>query len=641
MVQYFVANGITEEGDTRRAVLLSSCGAHTYQLIRNLVAPGKPTDKSFTEIVSLVKDHHQPRPSTIVQRYNFHTRNQKAGESISEYVAQLRKLSEFCDFKDTLADMLRDRLVCGCRYRRLQCKLLAEKDLTFDQALAIAKALETAKKETKDLQESSSTVPVHTVRQERRHPQRRAPNQPVAKPQDPECYRCSGKHRATECKFRETECLVCKKKGHIARACRSKQRSQIRTHQFLTSTTDQAETDEYSLYHTHGQGNTPPILVNLRLNGKDISMELDTGATLSIVSEKTYHSLFSPDTAPQLKASSAKLKTYTGEILNILGTITVTVSYKGQVADLNLLVVAGDGPSLMGRDWLSHIKLDWPRLNHVQGVSACQQILNKHEAIFKDELGTIQGVTAKFHIDPEAKPKFFKARPVPYTLQSKVEFELNQLQAAGVIKPVKFSEWAAPIVPVVKPDGSLRICDYKVTINQAAKPDTYPLSKIEDLFTSLSGGKFFSKVDLASAYLQILLDEESKEYTTINTHRGLFCYNRLPFGVASAPSIFQRIIENILQGLTHMCVYLDDILITGATEEEHIHNLDTVLTRLENAGMRLKRNKCAFLLPAVEYLGHKISAQGLQPTDEKIRAINNAPAPTNISHVSGNNQLLL
>ena len=184
---------------------------------------------------------------------------------------------------------------------------------------------------------------------------------------------------------------------------------------------------------------------------------------------------------------------------------------------------------------------------------------------------------------------------MPYTLQAKVEDELNRLQTAGVIKPVKFSEWAAPIVPVVKPDGSIRICgDYKVTINQAAKPDTYPLPKIEDLFTSLSGGNFFSKVDLANAYLQIQLDEESKEYTTINTHRGLFCYNRLPFGVSSAPSIFQRIIENILQGLKHVCVYLDDILITGATEEEHLQNLDTVLTS---------------------------------------RAINNAPAPNNISQL--------
>ena len=93
----------------------------------------------------------------------------------------------------------------------------------------------------------------------------------------------------------------------------------------------------------------------------------------------------------------------------------------------------------MGGDWLSQIKLDWPRLNHVQGVSASQQILDKHEVIFKDELGTVQGVTAKFYIDLDAKPKFLKAHLVPYTLQSKVEVELNRLQAAGVMKPVKFS----------------------------------------------------------------------------------------------------------------------------------------------------------------------------------------------------------
>ena len=297
-------------------------------------------------------------------------------------------------------------------------------------------------------------------------------------------------------------------------------------------------------------------------------------------------------------------------------------------------MVAGDGSSLLGHDWLNHINLDWPRLNHIQATSACQQILDKHDSISKDELGTVQGDTAKFHINPDAQPKFFKARTVPYTLQAKVKEEFNRLQTAGIIKTVKFSEWAAPIVPVVKPDRSIRICgDYKVTINQAAKPDTYTLPKIEDLFTSLSGGKFFSKVDLASAYLQIQLDEESKEYTIINTHRGLFCYSRLPFGVASAPSIFQRIIENILQGLKHVCVYLDDILITGTTEEEHIQNLDAVLTRLETAGMRLKCNKCAFLLTAVEYLGHRISVQGLQPTDEKIRTINNAPAPNNISQL--------
>ena len=148
---------------------------------------------------------------------------------------------------------------------------------------------------------------------------------------------------------------------------------------------------------------------------------------------------------------------------------------------------------------------------------------------------------------------------------------------------------------MLKHDGSIRICgDYKVTVNLAAKTDTYPLPKIDDLFASLSGGKLFSKVDPGSAYQQILLDEQSKEYTTKNIPKGLYCYNRLPFGVASAPSIFQRTMESILQGIDNVCVYLDDILVTGATEEEHLQNLDKVLTRLGSAGIRLKHDKCAF-----------------------------------------------
>ena len=159
--------------------------------------------------------------------------------------------------------------------------------------------------------------------------------------------------------------------------------------------------------------------------------------------------------------------------------------------------------------------------------------------------------------------------------------ELDRLEKEGIIEPVDFSDWAAPIVPVVKRDGSVRICgDYKLTVNQAAATDAYPLPRIEDLFASLSGGKLFSKLDLAHAYQQIPLSVESKAYTTINTHKGLYQYTRLPFGVASAPSIFQRTMENILQGLPHVCVYIDDILVTGTNGQEHLQNLEAVLNRL-------------------------------------------------------------
>ncbi|KAK9517616.1 hypothetical protein VZT92_022970 [Zoarces viviparus] len=218
-------------------------------------------------------------------------------------------------------------------------------------------------------------------------------------------------------------------------------------------------------------------------------------------------------------------------------------------------------------------------------------------------------------------------------MKDRVEEELRKLEEANIISPVKHSEWAAPIVPVVKKDKSLRLCgDYKVSANQAVERETYPLPRLEELLATLSGGKIFSKIDLATAYQQVLLDDDSKKYTTINTHRGLFVYNRLPFGISSAPSIFQRIVENRMKGLP-VVVFLDDLLIMGRTEKEHLHNLQKVLQRLQENGLRVKCSKCEFGKTRVEYLGHVLDEQGIHPSKDKVRAIQEAPAPTNVKEL--------
>jgi len=147
---------------------------------------------------------------------------------------------------------------------------------------------------------------------------------------------------------------------------------------------------------------------------------------------------------------------------------------------------------------------------------------------------------------------------------------------------VQYAEWAAPIVPVLKADGkSLRICrDFKVTVNKASKLDRYPIPKIKDLFATLAHSKKFSKLDMNQAYQQILLEEDSKKFVVINTHRGLFHYNRLPFGVSTAPGIFQRVMECLLKGNPGVNVYLDDILVTGPSDEQHLVTLDKVFQKL-------------------------------------------------------------
>lgn len=133
------------------------------------------------------------------------------------------------------------------------------------------------------------------------------------------------------------------------------------------------------------------------------------------------------------------------------------------------------------------------------------------------------------------------------------------------------SEWATPVVSVSKKDGKIRLCgDYKVTVNQCLDVDQYPLPKQADLFATVDNGKIFSKLDLSHAYQQMLLEENSAQYLTINTHLGLYRYTHLPFGMASAPAIFQRAMDQILQGIPGVICYIDDILVTGSNREEHL-----------------------------------------------------------------------
>ena len=240
----------------------------------------------------------------------------------------------------------------------------------------------------------------------------------------------------------------------------------------------------------------------------------------------------------------------------------------------------------------------------------------------------------KLHVSPDAQPRFYRPRAIPYALRSRVDQALEKLVADGVLEPVRFSEWAAPIVPIVKRDGSIRVCgDYKLTVNQAALVDTYPLPLVQDIFASLANGKTFTKLDLAHAYQQLILDADSRPYTTINTHKGLFQHTRLPFGVAAAPAIFQRTMESLLGDLPHVCIYLDDILVTGESESAHLRNLAAVLERLAASGVRLKREKCSFMIHEVEYLGHCISAKGIHPVPEKVSAVREAPPPQDVSQL--------
>ena len=242
---YFVANGVSEAAK-KRAILLSGCGAETYKLIRNLVAPEKPTARSFEQLKELVQLHHNPKPSVIVERFRFNSCLRQPGESVATFVAKLRHLTQHCEFGDSLQDMLRDRLVCGVNDTCLQRRLLAESSLTFETALKLATAWESAEKNAKDLQGAQASEDNHVIgriTRTRRHREE-------GKEREVECYRCKGQHDADKCRFRDAECFRCRKKGHLVRACKNQE---VKSENWLTFT-EESETygdgvaEEYGLF---------------------------------------------------------------------------------------------------------------------------------------------------------------------------------------------------------------------------------------------------------------------------------------------------------------------------------------------------------------------------------------------------------
>ncbi|GBP84795.1 Uncharacterized protein K02A2.6 [Eumeta japonica] len=194
----------------------------------------------------------------------------------------------------------------------------------------------------------------------------------------------------------------------------------------------------------------------------------------------------------------------------------------------------------------------------IEETSVAKILMNKFPAVFSNKLGKLNKFKVQLQLKPDAKPIFFKPRPVPFALKPKVDEALDKLIETGILKSVNYSDYATPITPVLKSDGTVRVCgDYSVTLNKVLHIDRYPLPRIEELFARLHEGKEFSKLDLSMAYMQLELTEDSQPLTCINTHRGLFQFTRLVFGLSSAPAIFQKTMERILAGIEGICFVID------------------------------------------------------------------------------------
>jgi len=710
---YVDCNGI--EDSKKVSTFLTVVGVKTYSLLRDLCTPDKPSTKSFAVLVELVQKHLFPTPSFIAERYRFSKRVQLEGESIAEYVANLKKMTTYCDFGAALNDYLRDRLVSGIRSENAKQRLLSEAALTFEQAIKIVLSMEQAEKSAATLsigrperiqqmtagtaarlrpgggnvgQQHSQTARCGNaawttaaggVKDNSTRPSPAGSRHGDSGSARGQCLCCGQTgHYRSQCRLLGVKCHYCGKVNHIAKVCRAKLAGKPghsdntyvnknkhnyknnRKHNYLEGVAGNATGDVVSDDTEHyvedvanlfkmNEATRPvdrirvdPIKLNLVVEGKTVVFEADTGASVSVCSEDFYNCHFQKC---KLEPSELVLSSYTNQPIVPLGKIKVNVLYGNVNREMDLYIIKAGSHPLVGRDWLRSLGVEISFKNHdtlleisKTNVNNCVDLANKlfkeFPNVFSDELGCFKDEPVKLALKENTVPRYFKPRPIPFSLKTKVESELARLVDEKVLLPVSSSDWGTPIVPVLKKCGSVRICgDFKVTLNPCLEVEKFPLPRIDELFANLQKGDKFSKIDLCQAYTQLELDQESQKLCTISTHKGLFCYSRVPFGITSASAIFQKKIEQTLQGIDQIAVFLDDILITAENDKAHYEKLREVCRRLDEKGLTVKKSKCTLFANQVEYLGFVIDKHGLHTDPKKVEAIKNAPMPKTVTEV--------
>lgn len=355
--------------------------------------------------------------------------------------------------------------------------------------------------------------------------------------------------------------------------------------------------------------------------------ELDSGAQASTI---TRSDALSAD--GNIVPTPRRVHAYNGSPISLLGECTLNVFLNGVATKHSFLVVENVNTNLFGRDLFKkfNVSITFPDTVNCNSTS----VLEVFNDYLSPDFQSCVKDTINLKVDPNHTPVFCKARPIPVKLRDKVKTELQRLVDSGKLTRVYSSDYASPIVVCFKKDGSLRICgDYSVSINKFLDPVQTPLPTINEVLSQVGHATIYSQIDLSQAFMQLRLGDDSKKYTTINTSEGLFRYEFLPFGLRASSGIFQAFITKVLNGIDDIIVYQDDILVLSPNLQSHNRTLNIVLTALKNAGVKINPVKCKFYTNEVKYLGYIFTNGDVHTDPDKIRAIMDAPAPTDLKQL--------
>ena len=630
-----MAAGIDKQSNkVRVAALLSVIGEDAVDLFGTFEWTAEADKEKLEKVLEKFQGYCQPRSNVLFETYLFGNRKQGESESIDAYVTALRKMSDTCEFQDR-DRRIRDQVVLGLRDSSVRERILRRPNPSLVEVLEFARASEVAEQQSKLIIDKSTIEEACAVKTHKKRAEAKQ-KRPVAhqnKKSPSQCKFCGKKHEFVKekCPAFGKKCNTCGGQNHFATCC-SKEKT-------VRAVSEQVE--QINLFNVNTpkcKKKTQSVLVVK--SKKIIQFHIDTGASCDVLSWKDYVRVTSDHKGADLIPNQIELIAYGGNKWKSVGTCEMEVELKGKRHILSIVVVNINAQPLLSLESSEKLGIVKVLSCDQESVKACEvennfsrnKIMEQFGDVFQG-LGKLDGV---YHItvDKEVKPVIHPPRRVPVALRDQLKTTLEDLEAKDVLaKVTEPTQWVSSMLIVNKP-GKMRICLDPKNLNQAIQREHYPLPTIEDVATRLKSAKVFSVLDAKSGFWQIELDHESSLLTTFNTPFGRYRWKRMPFGVNSAPEIWQRRMHEFVEDLRGVEVIADDFLVCGHGESEkealrdHDKNLVCLLEKARTKNLKLNPDKFKLRMSEVTFIGHVLTKDGVKMDPRKVEAIEKLPSPT-------------
>lgn len=649
---FCAGKGVTNN-DQKKALLLHSAGLEVQDIFFNL--PEGEGDNVYERTRNALNNHFNPQSNVPFERHMFRSTAQSPDETIEQFVIKLRQKSETCEFGDVNAvnEQIRDQVIDKCVSHSLRRKLLEKgRELILDQLLNISRVFEDSERQA-HLIEGKTVGTVNKLSDQKfkfksGKPQRQALQK---------CYACGYEghiKKDPKCPARDKQCRKCKNTGHFESCCQTRMNP---GKNMSSSSSGQGAYEKQ--YQSRGKRNSQykagslryldegdsgyafgvvhnlsdAEMIRVEIGGVCVDVMIDSGASCNVMNRETWEFMKKNKIQCVSENKYKPLFAYgSNKSLLVAGVFRATVKCCDKlVPDVEFVVIEGQGHALLGKR--TAVELGILHIGPLSvNVVKERTMFEKYPECFRS-IGKLNNYQLEIPIDNEVKPVVQKTRRIPFSLRDKLSQKLDELEADDIIEKVSGpTSWVSPVVVVPK-RNDIRLCVDMRQANTAVRRKRHPIPTIEEMLCNMNQSKVISKLDIRAAYHQIELKPESRDITTFTTHKGLYRYKRLMFGVSCAPEMYQSIIQQIFQGCDGVTNMMDDILIHGSSEREHDERLEKAMQVVRERGLTLNPDKCCFKMSKVTFMGHVLSEHGIGQSDVKVKAVVDAREPKTSAEV--------